>query len=94
MPATTAAGGRGFSSEPSGTTTRSGFRQPALSGMSSPTSVRKTYSTAAIVTDFGALKLPSSCWALLPLKSMQALRAVASTLTCTAICAPLSSGSV
>ena len=50
LPATTAAGGFGFSMQPGGTITCSGFRQPALSGMSSSTSVRKTYSTAAIVT--------------------------------------------
>ena len=38
-------------------TTSSGFRQPALSGMSSSTSVRNTYSTAAMLTAAGALKL-------------------------------------
>jgi hypothetical protein len=57
LPATTAAGGRGLSMQPSGTMTSSGFRQPAFSGMSSSTSVRNRYSTAAIVTAFGALKL-------------------------------------
>ena len=40
--ATTAVGGRGLSMQPSGTIRCSGFRQPALSGMSSSTRVRKT----------------------------------------------------
>ena len=57
LPATTDAGGCGFSIEPSGMMTSSGFRQPALSGMSSATRVRKTYSTAAMQTAVGALKL-------------------------------------
>ena len=41
--------------------TFSGFRQPAFSGMSSSTSVRNTYSTAAMHTAVGALKLLVSC---------------------------------
>ena len=41
--------------------TLSGFRQPAFSGMSSSTSVRNTYSTAAMQTARGALKLFGSC---------------------------------
>ena len=93
LPATTDAGGCGFSIEPSGTITRSGFRQPAFSGMSSPTSVRNTYSTAAMHTAVGALKLLGSCGDV-PVKSMTALRAAASTRIATRITAPLSSGSV
>jgi hypothetical protein len=93
LPATTAAGGLGLSMQPSGTITCSGFRQPALSGMSSSTRVRNTYSTAAIVTALGALKLLGSC-ALVPLKSMVASRAGAVHGQLHAICAPLSSGSV
>ena len=93
LPATTDAGGSGLSIECAGMTTFSGFRQPALSGMSSSTRVRKTYSTAAIVTAFGALKLFGSC-ALVPVKSIVASRVAACTVTFTAICAPLSSGSV
>ena len=42
LPATTAAGGFGFSMQPSGTMISRGFRHPALSGMSSSTNVRKT----------------------------------------------------
>ena len=42
LPATTEAGGLGLSMEPAGMITLSGFRQPALSGMSSSTSVRNT----------------------------------------------------
>ena len=42
LPATTAAGGCGASIEPAGTMILSGFRQPALSGMSSSTRVRNT----------------------------------------------------
>ena len=42
LPATTDAGGRGLSIEPSGMITLIGFRQPALSGISSSTRVRKT----------------------------------------------------
>ena len=55
--------------------TSSGFRQPALSGMSSSTSVRNTYSTAAMHTAAGALKLFGSC-ARVPVKSIVALRAL------------------
>src|SRR3989304_2930057 len=73
LPATTDAGGSGLSIEPAGMMTLSGLRQPALSGMSSSTSVRNTYSTAAMHTAEGALKL-SGNWAELPLKSMHALR--------------------
>jgi hypothetical protein len=42
LPATTAAGYAGESMLPGGMMTRSGFRQPAFSGISSSTSVRKT----------------------------------------------------
>ena len=58
--------------------TSRGFRQPLLSGMSSATSVRKTYSTAAITTELGALKLPGCCGEV-PVKSRTALRAARST---------------
>src|SRR5439155_22322062 len=78
LPATTDAGGRGLSIEPSGMITLIGFRQPALSGISSSTRVRKTYSTAAMQTAVGALKLFSSC-ADVPVKSISALRDFAST---------------
>ena len=54
--------------------TWTGFRQPALSGISSSTSVRSTYSTAAMATEEGALKLPGS-WAEVPVKSIRAVRA-------------------
>jgi len=90
LPATTAAGGRGFNRQPSGTVTRKGLRQPALSGMSSSTRVRNTYSTAARVMDKGALKLLSSRCALVPVKSMCASRALRSTVTLTWMTAPLS----
>ena len=93
LPATTEAGGFGFSIEPGGMITSSGLRQPALSGMSSSTSVRNTYSTAAMHTAVGALKLLVCC-AEVPVKSTTALRACASTRIATWICAPLSSGSV
>ena len=49
--------------------TLSGFRQPALSGMSSSIRVRNTYSTAARHTAAGALKLLACC-AEVPVKSM------------------------
>ena len=42
LPATTDAGGLGLSIEPGGMITFNGLRQPALSGMSSSTSERKT----------------------------------------------------
>ena len=93
LPATTAAGGRGFSRQPSGTITCKGFRQPAFSGMSSSTRLRKTYSTAAIVTALGALKLSGVC-ALVPVKSRMASRRPASTVSDTQIWAPLSIGRV
>ena len=53
--------------------TFSGLRQPAFSGMSSSTSVRNTYSTAAMHTAVGALKLLTCC-AEVPVKSISALR--------------------
>jgi hypothetical protein len=52
-----------------GMITFSGFRQPALSGMSSLTSVRNTYSTAAMQTARGALKLFTCCGEV-PVKSI------------------------
>ncbi|EDT37263.1 hypothetical protein BamMEX5DRAFT_6958 [Burkholderia ambifaria MEX-5] len=84
LPDTTAAGYSGFSIERAGTITVSGFRQPAFNGMSSPTSVRNTYSTAAMQTAFGALKLLSSC-AEVPVKSISARRAARSTRIATRI---------
>ena len=42
LPATTEAGGLGLSMQPGGMMTCSGLRQPALSGMTSSTSVRNT----------------------------------------------------
>ena len=53
--------------------TVTGFRQPEFSGISSATSVRSTYSTAAMATEDGALKLPGSC-AEVPVKSISADR--------------------
>ena len=44
-------------------------------------------------TAFGALKLPGSC-AEVPVKSISAVRACASTRIATLMCAPLSSNSV
>src|SRR6476659_9289922 len=93
LPATTDAGERGLSIEPSGITMSSGRRQPALSGMSSSTNVRNTYNTAAVHTAVGALKLLAS-WGDEPVKSITAERSVVFTRTVTVIRAPLSSGSV
>ena len=70
--------------------TVTGLRQPEFSGISSSTRVRSTYSTAAMATDDGALKLPGS-WAEVPVKSISAVRAAWSTRTATWITAPLSS---
>ena len=90
LPATTAAGGTGFSIDPGGTRIESGRRQPSLSGMSASISVRKTYSTAAVQTASGALKLPA-LWADVPAKSITAARAARSILTDTSIALPSSS---
>jgi hypothetical protein len=90
LPAATAAGYSGDSIVRGGMITVSGFRQPALSGMSLSTSVRNTYRTAASATLDGALKLPSSC-GLVPVKSMTAVLLSRSTVTLTLILAPLSS---
>ncbi len=87
LPATTAAGGSGASREPGGTTMSSGRRQPSLRGMSSATRVRKTYRTAALTTEKGALKLLGS-WADVPVKSMVAARFSRSTRTRTRMTAP------
>ncbi|MNT65160.1 hypothetical protein D3C72_2031200 [compost metagenome] len=92
LPETTDAGYCGLSMEPGGMITVSGFKQPAFSGISSSTRVRNTYSTAAMQTADGALKLFGS-WLEVPVKSMTALRAAASTLIATLICAPLSRSS-
>ena len=89
LPATTAAGYRGRSIEPSGMITSSGLRQPAFSGISSSTSVRKTYSTAAMQTAAGALKLSGSCGEV-PVKSIRAERASRSIAIRTRITPPLS----
>ena len=61
--------------------------------MSSSTKLRNTYSTAAMHTARGALKLFGN-WALVPVKSISAVRSAAFTRTATWICAPLSSGKV
>src|SRR3990167_10673465 len=93
LPATTDAGGLGLSMEPAGMMTLMDLRQPALRVMSSLTRVQKTYSTAAIQTAVGALKLLVCC-ADVPVKSTSAVRLAASTRIATRICAPLSSGRV
>ena len=61
--------------------------------MSSSTSVRNTYSTAAMHTARGALKLFTCCGEV-PVKSISAQRSLVSTRIATWICAPLSRGSV
>src|SRR5258708_30139593 len=73
LPATTAAGDRGFSIQPSGRMICSGLRHPAFSGISSSTRVRHTYKTAAVGIARGALKLFVD-WGLVPLQSIGALR--------------------
>ena len=82
LPATTEAGKLGLSMQPSGMITFKGFRQPAFKGMSSFTKLLNTYNTAAMHTAVGALKL-LVCWALVPVKSISALRFWASTRTAT-----------
>src|SRR5690625_3567687 len=59
-------------------------------GMSSATKVRNTYSTAALATAAGALKLLANC-AEVPAKSIVAVRVAGSGRICTAMTAPLSS---
>src|SRR4051812_9539607 len=89
LPDTTEAGKCGLSIDPGGMTTLIGLRQPALSGISSSTRVRNTYSTAAMQTADGALKLFGNC-AEVPVKSTVALRSSRLTLIATSIRAPLS----
>jgi hypothetical protein len=89
LPATTAPGGAGSSSEPGGTTIVSGRRHPALRGIGSSISVRNTYSTAANVTARGAFKLLGCC-AEVPVKSTTAAPASWSTWTLTTMAWPLS----
>ena len=74
---------------PGGMITVSGAKQPELSGMSSSTRVRNTYSTAAMATLEGALKFPASCGEV-PVKSISAVRSAALTRTATRTTAPLS----
>ncbi len=90
LPAATAAGYSGDSMVPGGMITVIGCRQPELSGMSSSTRVRNTYSTAAMATLDGALKLSCSC-AEVPVKSISAVLSFTLTRTATLIVAPLSS---
>ena len=66
-----------------------GLRQPAFIGISSSTSVRNTYSTAALHTAEGALKFVGCC-ALVPVKSIVASRFAWSIEIATTIFAPLS----
>ena len=73
LPATTEAGKLGLSMQPVGMITFKGFKQPAFKGMSSFTKLLKTYKTAAMQTAVGALKL-FVCCALVPVKSISALR--------------------
>jgi hypothetical protein len=76
---------------PSGMATLSGFKHPAFSGMSSSTSVRNTYNTAAMHTAEGALKLFRNC-SDVPAKSIFASRAFLLIFIATRMRAPLSSG--
>ena len=87
--ATTAAPGRGLSIEPLGTISSTGRRQPSFIGIASSTSVRTTYSAAARVIDFGALKLSGS-WSLVPVKSNTAERLAWSIRIAALTTAPLS----
>ena len=89
LPATTAAGGTGFSIEPGGTRSVSGRRHPSFNGKSASTSARNTYSTAAVHTASGALKLPGRCGEV-PAKSTTALRLARSTCTATSMALPSS----
>ena len=69
--------------------TCNGLRQPAFIGISSSTSVRNTYRTAALHTAEGALKLVGCC-GLVSLKSMVASRFALSIDMVTTTFAPLS----
>ncbi len=68
FPATTAAGGRALSSEPSGAITVTGRYAPAVGGMSGSVSTRTANQQALRVTESGQLRLPSCCSAE-PVKS-------------------------
>jgi hypothetical protein len=70
LPATTAAGGRGSSSDGAGTRSSIGVRKPSLSGSGSPIRQRSAYITAARTTGRGALALPGSM-PLVPEKSIR-----------------------
>src|SRR6476619_1728892 len=74
FPATTAAGYRGFSIDPSGTISLIGRKHPSFIGMTSSINVRTTYSDAARTIEDDTLKLSGSC-SHVPLKSNVAERA-------------------
>src|SRR5690606_3368183 len=61
LPDTTAAGYCGAITDAGGIRTVNGRKNPAFKGMGRATSTRKLYSTAAMTTDEGALKLPGCC---------------------------------
>ena len=84
FPAATAAGVRGSRSDPGGITSSSGSRQPSFSGIGRSMSVRNTYSTAAVHTARGALKLCAPSGEV-PVKSTRARRRSRSMSTRTAM---------
>ena len=72
FPATTAAGARAFTSEPSGARTRTGAKAPPQAGMSGSVSRRTTKKHADRVTASGQLRFPGYCGAV-PAKSISTL---------------------
>jgi hypothetical protein len=69
FPATTAAGGRALTSEPSGARTVTGSNAPPEAGMSGSVSTRTTKKHAERVTASGQLRFPRCCGAV-PAKSI------------------------
>ena len=67
----TGAGGRGFTTLPSGATISSGRMVPWFEGIGNGTMTRKQYMTADNVMAYMAFTLPGTC-SLVPVKSMRA----------------------
>jgi hypothetical protein len=93
LPATTEAGGFGFSMEPGGMMTLQRLQAPGVERNVVVHQRAEHIQHRRHAHRGGALKLLVCC-RLVPVKSTTALRLAASTRTATLICAPLSSGSV
>ena len=94
LPATTAAGARALSRQPSGASTSIGRKAPAEGGASGSVRARTAKKAADFVTESGQLRLPSTCGSV-PAKSSESVspEIVATTRRATSRGAPPASSS-